>query len=68
MAFNKDDFLAALDTMSVMDLNDLVKAIEEIRRVAAAMAHWPLAVQWQPLLKEDEFDVITAQLAKRALA
>ena len=29
MAFNKDDFLAALDTMSVMDLNDLVKAIEE---------------------------------------
>jgi len=27
MAFNKDEFLTALDSMSVMDLNDLVKAI-----------------------------------------
>ena len=36
MAFNKDDFLAALDTMSVMDLNDLVKAIEEKFGVSAA--------------------------------
>src|SRR5690606_26872274 len=29
MAFNKDDFLTALDSMSVMELHDLVKAIEE---------------------------------------
>ena len=29
MAFDKDAFLTALDGMSVMDLNDLVKAIEE---------------------------------------
>ena len=36
MAFNKDDFLASLDTMSVMDLNDLVKAIEEKFGVSAA--------------------------------
>ena len=36
MAFNKDDFLAALDTMSVMDLNELVKAIEEKFGVSAA--------------------------------
>jgi ribosomal protein L7/L12 len=28
MAFDKDAFLTALDSMSVMDLNDLVKAIE----------------------------------------
>ncbi len=28
MAFDKDAFLTALDGMSVMDLNDLVKAIE----------------------------------------
>ena len=27
MAFDKDAFLTALDSMSVMDLNDLVKAI-----------------------------------------
>ena len=36
MAFNKDDFLTALDSMSVMELNDLVKAIEEKFGVSAA--------------------------------
>ena len=29
MAFDKDAFLTALDSMSVMELNELVKAIEE---------------------------------------
>lgn len=43
MAFNKDDFLAALDTMSVMDLNDLVKAIEEKFGVSAAAMAAPTA-------------------------
>ena len=36
MAFDKDAFLSALDSMSVMDLNDLVKAIEEKFGVSAA--------------------------------
>ena len=36
MAFDKDAFLTALDAMSVMDLNDLVKAIEEKFGVSAA--------------------------------
>ena len=36
MAFDKDAFLTALDTMSVMDLNELVKAIEEKFGVSAA--------------------------------
>ncbi len=36
MAFDKDSFLSALDTMSVMELNDLVKAIEEKFGVSAA--------------------------------
>jgi large subunit ribosomal protein L7/L12 len=43
MAFNKDDFLAALDSMSVMDLNDLVKAIEEKFGVSAAAMSAPAA-------------------------
>ena len=43
MALNKDDFLAALDTMSVMDLNDLVKAIEEKFGVSAAAMAAPAA-------------------------
>ena len=29
MAFDKDAFLTSLDSMTVMELNDLVKAIEE---------------------------------------
>jgi ribosomal protein L7/L12 len=29
MAFDKDAFLTALDSMTVMELNELVKAIEE---------------------------------------
>ena len=36
MAFDKDAFLTALDSMSVMDLNDLVKAIETKFGVSAA--------------------------------
>jgi len=36
MAFDKDAFLSALDGMTVMDLNDLVKAIEEKFGVSAA--------------------------------
>jgi large subunit ribosomal protein L7/L12 len=36
MAFDKDAFLTALDGMSVMELNSLVKAIEEKFGVSAA--------------------------------
>ena len=43
MAFNKDDFLTALDSMSVMDLNDLVKAIAEKFGVSAAAMAAPAA-------------------------
>ena len=43
MAFDKDAFLTALDTMSVMDLNDLVKAIEEKFGVSAAAMSAPAA-------------------------
>ncbi len=36
MAFDKDAFITALDGMSVLELNDLVKAIEEKFGVSAA--------------------------------
>jgi large subunit ribosomal protein L7/L12 len=36
MSFDKDAFISALDSMSVMELNDLVKAIEEKFGVSAA--------------------------------
>jgi large subunit ribosomal protein L7/L12 len=43
MAFDKDAFLTALDSMSVMDLNDLVKAIEVKFGVSAAAMSAPAA-------------------------
>lgn len=43
MAFDKDTFLTALDNMTVMDLNDLVKAIEEKFGVSAAAMAAPAA-------------------------
>ena len=43
MAFDKDAFLTSLDSMSVMDLNDLVKAIEERFGVSAAAMSAPAA-------------------------
>jgi len=41
MAFDKDAFISALDSMSVMELNDLVKAIEEKFGVSAAALSAP---------------------------
>ncbi|WP_435627416.1 50S ribosomal protein L7/L12 [Candidatus Ferrigenium straubiae] len=43
MAFDKDAFLAALDNMSVLELNELVKAIEEKFGVSAAAMAAPAA-------------------------
>ena len=43
MAFDKDAFMTALDSMSVMELNDLVKAIEEKFGVSAAAMSAPAA-------------------------
>src|SRR5437868_10974591 len=43
MAFDKDAFLTALDSMTVMELNDLVKAIEDKFGVSAASMAAPAA-------------------------
>ena len=59
MAFDKDQFLTALDSMTVMELNDLVKAIEEKFGVsAAAMAAPAAAAAAAPVAEEKtEFTV-----------
>ncbi len=66
MAFNKDDFLAALDTMSVMDLNDLVKAIEEKFGVSAAAMAAPAAggggAAAAAVEEKTEFDVVLKEV------
>ena len=43
MAFDKDTFLSAMDSMTVMELSDLVKAIEEKFGVSAASMAAPAA-------------------------
>jgi large subunit ribosomal protein L7/L12 len=61
MAFDKDAFLSALDSMSVMELNDLVKAIEEKFGVSAAAMAAPAAGGGAaaPVVEEQtEFNVV----------
>ncbi len=66
MAFDKDAFLAALDTMTVMELNDLVKAIEEKFGVSAAAMAAPAAAgagAAAPAAEEKtEFDLILKEV------
>lgn len=59
MAFDKDAFLTALESMSVMELNEVVKAIEEKFGVSAAAMAAPAAGGAVAAVEEKtEFDVI----------
>ena len=61
MAFDKDAFLTELDSMTVMDLNDWVKAIEEKFGVSAAAMAAPAggAAGGAAVVEEKtDFDVI----------
>ena len=60
MAFDKDAFLTALDSMTVMELNDLVKAIEEKFGVSAAAMSGPAAGGAAAAVVEEktEFNVV----------
>ena len=60
MAFDKDAFLTALDSMTVMELNELVKAIEEKFGVSAAAMAGPAASAGPAAAAEEktEFNVM----------
>ena len=60
MAFDKDAFLTSLDSMTVMELNDLVKAIEEKFGVSAAAMAAPAAGGGAAAVAEEktEFNVV----------
>jgi large subunit ribosomal protein L7/L12 len=62
MAFDKDAFLTALDSMSVMDLNDLVKAIEEKFGVSAAAMAAPAGAAAAAAPVAEEKTEFTVQL------
>jgi large subunit ribosomal protein L7/L12 len=72
MAFDKDAFLAALDTMTVMELNDLVKAIEEKFGVSAAAMAAPAAAGGAaaaPAAEEKtDFDLILKEAGSNKVA
>lgn len=61
MAFDKDAFLTALENMSVMELNEVVKAIEEKFGVSAAAMAAPAAggaAGGAAAEEKTEFDVV----------
>ena len=62
MAISKDDILAAVGEMSVMDLNDLVKAFEEKFGVSAAAVASGPATGGPAEVKEEqtEFNLVLA--------
>ena len=65
MTFDKDAFLTALDSMTVMELNDLVKAIEEKFGVSAAAMAAPAAAGGGGAAAAEEktdFDVVLADV------
>lgn len=65
MAFDKDAFMTTLDSMSVMELNDLVKAIEEKFGVSAAAMAAPAAGGGGAAAvveEKTEFDVVLLEI------
>ena len=65
MAITKDDILEAVASMSVMDLNDLVKAFEEkfgVSAAAVAVAAGPAAGGAAAAEEKTEFDVVLAEV------
>lgn len=65
MAFDKDAFLTALEEMSVMELNEVVKAIEEKFGVSAAAMAAPAAggaAGAAAAEEKTEFDLILAEV------
>ena len=66
MAFDKDSFLTALDSMTVLELNDLVKAIEEKFGVSAAAMAAPAGggggAAAAAVEEQTEFNVILTEI------
>jgi large subunit ribosomal protein L7/L12 len=72
MAFDKDAFLTALDSMTVLELNDLVKAIEEKFGVSAAAMAAPAAAGAAggaaAAEEKTEFDVVLVEAGSNKVA
>ena len=68
MAFDKDAFLTSLDSMTVMELNDLVKAIEEKFGVSAAAMAAPAGAAGPAAAVAEEKTEFTVMLLEAGAA
>jgi large subunit ribosomal protein L7/L12 len=70
MALSNDDILNAIAEMSVMDVVELVSAMEEKFGVsAAAVAAAPVAVEAaEAAVEKDEFDVVMTSFGEKKVA
>lgn len=69
MAISKEDILNAISEMTVMEIVDLISAMEEKFGVTAAVAAAPAAADAAPAAEEKtEFDVILADAGANKVA
>jgi len=67
MAVAVEEFIKQIDEMSVLELNNLVKALEDHYGVSAAAAAMPMAMAGggaaaAPVEEQTEFDVVLAEI------
>ena len=72
MAIATEDFIKQIDEMSVLELNDLVKALEEHYGVSAAAAAAPAAAAGAapadaPAEEKTEFDVVLTAIGDKKI-
>jgi len=73
MAIATEDFIKQIDDMSVLELNDLVKALEDHYGVSAAAAAMPVAVAGAAgggeaaAEEKDEFDVVLSAIGDKKI-
>jgi large subunit ribosomal protein L7/L12 len=73
MAISTEDFVKQIETMSVLDLSHLVKALEERFGVSAAAAAMPMAVAGgaaaaaAPVEEQTEFTVVLSEVGEKKI-
>ncbi len=75
MAISTEDFVKQIESMSVLDLSNLVKALEERFGVSAAAAAMPMAVAGAgaaagaaaPVEEKTEFTVVLSEIGEKKI-
>ena len=72
MAISTEDFVKQIETMSVLDLSNLVKALEDRFGVSAAVAAAPMAVAGPaaaaaPVEAQTEFTVVLSEVGDKKI-